>query len=607
MKRIKTVSLLSSITAVAGVAVSLMTPFQASAFADELISPGQDIPPVKITTNSDDFDAKHTIRKNNTPSYALPVYQSNKQWQLMQGVNTDEGTSSVAFNRPFDTSADFSFTTTVNLSSDSSGGEYNTDFVGMVISTVPSANLADEQLIPWTGTGSPDHAGYGSAHVKWQTAFGTQAFDPSENWFPILRPEQFAHRDVVRQTMGTNQNTISGKSIFYTSSWNRNLTRKYNVKYDHSAHKVSYSLVTDGGETIVATNIIPSDIDKVYIGALGAAHGNGHDDVGGVTLSNMSGQYVSTKTKVHFYDEQNKNMDPKGDATIEGIVGENLSVEGNGERNFLAPSFTNYELDGSPADRTITTVENDADNNITVRYKRIPGVLPYEIVDDDLNGKTLSSGTVPGLHVGDSYSEATFAEIKKQIPKFTTFAKIENAAGILEVNKDNNVLNDPVIIHVTDDKKDDQVTFTRTVNYKMQPGIDNVTPPQKSIETPFKVNRRTDYYLQSINPDYKPTLDSNAKFGQVKTPDFPGYRPDRAVVDFSTEKINDSTPLTGSTDVTYYGILSVYAPTLDFGTVQTGDRVYDGADPKDAEKMDGELAIADTNPDEKSVRWTLNA
>lgn len=85
MKRIKTLSLLSSITAMAGVAVSLITPFETSAFADELISPGQDVPAVTITTNPDDLDTKHTITAQNpVASYGNPVYQSNKQWLLMQ-------------------------------------------------------------------------------------------------------------------------------------------------------------------------------------------------------------------------------------------------------------------------------------------------------------------------------------------------------------------------------------------------------------------------------------------------------------------------------------------------------------------------------------------
>ena len=167
MKRIKTLSLLSSITAMAGVAVSLITPFETSAFADELISPGQDVPAVTITTNPDDFDKKHTITAQNpVASYGNPVYQSNKQWLLMQAKKTDAGTSSVAFNRPFRTDSDFSLTATVNLISDSSVGEYNTDFVGMVISTVPAAELAAKQLIPWNGPGSPDHAGFVSADVK---------------------------------------------------------------------------------------------------------------------------------------------------------------------------------------------------------------------------------------------------------------------------------------------------------------------------------------------------------------------------------------------------------------------------------------------------------
>lgn len=478
----------------------------------------------------------------------------------------------------------------------------------MVISTVPAAELAAKQLIPWNGPGSPDHAGFGSADVKWQTAFGTQAFDSSDNEFPSLThwATNYAHLDVVRQTIGKNQDNINSNSLFYTDKWNRSLNRQYDGKYDHSHHTVTYSVVKDKKEIVVATNTIPSDVDKVYIGAFGAIHGNGDHDVGRVTLNGLSGQYVSTKTKVHFYDKQNNNMDPAGDATIEGIVGENLSVEGNGDRNFLAPSFTGYELDGSPADRTITTVENEADNNITVRYKRIPGVLSYKIVDDDLKGKTLLSGTVPGLHVGDSYSETTMADIKKQILKFTNFAKNENASGTLKVDKDNVVLNDPVIIHVTDDKKDDQVTFTRTVHYKMAPGL-NATVPKESQDTSVDVKRTTDYYLQDTDPTYKPRLDSNAKFGIVKTPDFLGYRPDKDSVDFSDEKIDGTTSLTGSADVTYYGTLSVYAPNIDFGTVQYGDSVYNGAEAKNAESMTDQLAVADTDPEKKSVNWELKA
>lgn len=160
---------------------------------------------------------------------------------------TDAGTSTVAFNRPFRTDSDFSLTATVNLISDSSVGEYNTDFVGMVISTVPAAELAAKQLIPWNGPGSPDHAGFGSADVKWQTAFGTQAFDSSDNEFPSLThwATNYAHLDVVRQTIGKNQDNINSNSLFYTDKWNRSLNRQYDGKYDHSHHTVTYSVVKD--------------------------------------------------------------------------------------------------------------------------------------------------------------------------------------------------------------------------------------------------------------------------------------------------------------------------------------------------------------------------
>lgn len=130
MKRIKTLR----ITALAGIAVSMATPCQISAMAGTPIKPGDDLPAKTITAHPEDFDDKHTKVKSNNQSgwskwlnkysqnYVDPVFKGNKQWLIMQGDDTQKGTSSVAFNRPFKTDADFSVSADVNLSSENSGG-----------------------------------------------------------------------------------------------------------------------------------------------------------------------------------------------------------------------------------------------------------------------------------------------------------------------------------------------------------------------------------------------------------------------------------------------------------------------------------------------------
>lgn len=620
MKRIKTLSTISLATILAGAMIAVSTPFQSASANEGTITPGDTIDLKDNVVSELQFNQNNTILSSK-PYYSFskfvpPVYDTNtRQWQMAQSRDTDSGSSSVAFNRPFDLSQDFHVIAHSNLASDDHV-RFNTDLMGLVITTTKPEKLADTQVIKFK-----QNAGYATDDVKWQVVLGTQA---------DMGSDRNAHSNVVRETKsGVKSNEII--NTFRTSNDYfkpvKDINETYDIRYDHGTGYVTFSVPNQKTTDVLK---VPAGVSRLYIGTLLVNAGVGEDhDYGGMTIDHLEGSYATPSTVVNYI---NKNVpDPNSSdhflgksTTINSVVGENLSVSGNdfGSDGYSwdAPNFHAASLMDLPADRKSRTIvaKEETDNKpnvINVVYDAMVGTLPYQIIDDtDGSSAVNQNGKIP-LKIGSSYSYDTDnISDAIDIPKFTKVVKVTDGTGIVTADANNHVNNSAVIVHVVHDTSKVEQTFTRTIQYQLGPNVVQPTQPGKNIVLPKDFEQTvsgllvTDLYQQaqdqSAGKTYQPYFDKPIQFEKSASPNIEGVQPDINEVPAETIKPGDNQ--SQRVMVTYNGFLGIYTPDFDFGNIVVGDKYFNGIDAKNVEKMKGVLAVSDTDKNKDKANWTLN-
>lgn len=615
MKKIKVLSTISLVTTLLGLGMSLTLPWNASMVCAEdlTIQPGKTVDANPIAPHPDDFNAENSIvdQQPKIGHTNNPTYLPDGTWEMLNANDgAYNGSDSTAFRRSFDTTQPFSVAADATIKSNDNY-HFESDFAGLVVTTAEAKDIASTQDVKFQS-----HGGFAkTGAVRWQTTVGTNPLrrnlEDTIQYPSIIpwRPEikGWLHEDYIHIT---DDDTKIGDNYkdFYTRSDDKNhkpITRHYEISYAAGKDRnITYTVSDDAGLVMSVTKQLPSDIKQVYIGMLGQSQGSSDThDIIRMKLTGISGTYEHTQTTVQFEDKNGHTLGLSA-ATINSIVGEKLSVDGNGQQNWKAPKINNYDLYGSGANRTITTRQNPADNVIHVKYDTVAGDLPYTVVDDDQNGTQISAG-LTSKKIGDAYAYTTNQLGAIVLPEYTEAVSVDNGSGTVKADSQNTVTNDPVVVHVKHKTQVDGQQITRGVIYKMADGI-TLTPPQ-SVSQKLTLNKKLDLYLQSQNPDYKPTYELAKKADVFNTPKLEGYEPDIDVVDPNDEKFGTDSPASSYVTVTYSGLFKLNAPEVDFGTVHYGDRVFDGADAKAAATIKDDLDVVNTNPKNKDAQWHLYA
>ncbi|MBJ7686738.1 mucin-binding protein [Weissella confusa] len=593
MKVIKTNNFIKPLIVLIGVAATLMMPSQMAFAADEMIHPGDHKVSQNTTPDASQFDGVHSITDTaRGTNFAInpfpqPRYDAtNKRWTFIDGEHSISGAGSAAFERPLSLSSNFDIKTTAKMTSDGEKnwvGWYTTDpnekfstgFVGLVLSTSQatdfskSQKIGDYRLGDMWGMGS--HAGYALENVAWQIALGTQA-----------KPDGRGTQDILRQSIA---GAYSPLNVMNRQKGAVDAT--YTAHYDANIRKLS--VTTDKG--LSQTIDVPKELKRLYVGQMATINGNAWGDHDSVTLSDISGTYDTTTTTVRFVDKDGNPL--ADDAKIDSIIGAKISISGSAEENWLAPDIPHATLAGTAADRTITTTEDESKNVITVRYDAVSGKLPVKIVDDTDNANKIPDTSLPVV-IGQTYNYSD-KDLAKVIPANTHIVSLEKNSGTVVADDQNDVTNEPMVIHVAHDTKSEDVTFSRTVHYE---GPASLKVPDDNIQK-TTVTRTTDNYTG------KTTTNKPAAWLDVKTPDIKGYEPDIKKVHWDSIDANPSETL--SQTVTYKGVFKVYAPdTMDFGTITIGDKYYQGKAIKAAKQVHGSLYVAHTATT-ANHKWRLTA
>ena len=424
--------------------------------------------------------------------------------------------------------------------------------------------------------------------MAWQTTFGTQAFGETHYTFLVPGITSMDHKHFVRQTIYGKQTPVTERPFDSTRWKAKPISEEYNVNYDADTRKISY---TDN-KGLTATTDIPKEVPRVYIGILTSVQGNGYYDKSYIGLDDISGTYDTTTTTVRFVDKDGNSL--ADDAKIDSIIGAKISISGSAEENWLAPDIPHATLAGSAADRTITTTEDESKNVITVRYDAVSGKLPVKIFDDTDTANKIPDTSLPVV-LGQTYNYSV-KDLAKVIPANTHIVSLEKNSGTVAADDQNNVTNEPMVIHVAHDTKSEDVTFSRTVHYE---GPASLKVPDDNVQK-TTVTRTTDNYTG------KTTTNKPAAWLDVNTPDIKGYEPDIKKVHWDSIDANPSETL--SQTVTYKGVFKVYAPdAMDFGTITIGDKYYQGKAMKSAKQVHGSLYVAHTDAAMANRNWRLTA
>jgi len=590
MRVIKTNNLIKPLIVLIGVAATLSMSVEMAFADDTTLQPGDHIPAKNVSPDAKTFDDKHSVvRTTPTQSASFPTPTFRKgvgDWQMLNG-EADGGAygfSSAAFERPLRTDRDFSLKTHGYITS-KNNYLYTSDFLGVALSTASAEKLSSAQ----TG-GVKGNAGYATKDVAWQTTFGTQAFGETYygpvNWGWGIN--KMDHYNFVRTTIAGAKDPVK-QTKFSTSNWSaKPIDQQYDVSYDATTRRVTYT----GSDGLTATTDIPKTVSRIYIGLLTSVQGNGYYDKSYLSLNDIKGTYDTTTTTVHFVDKDGNRL--ADDAQIDSIIGAKISVSGNGEENWVAPSIPHATLAGTAADRTITTTEDASKNVITVRYDAVSGKLPVQLVDDTDPNNKLADVTMPVV-IGQDFNYA-ITDLKNLVPVNTHIVHLENNVGTVTADDQNNVTNQPVIIHVAHDTSDEQVTYKRTVHYQ---GLPAAQLPKDNVQS-IQLTRTTDKYTGQVK------LETPTAWQDVKTPDIKGYAPDVTTVHWDT--INQNAAETLDKTVTYKGMFKVFAPDeMDFGTITVGDKYYQGNATKHAKSVHGSLYVAHTDATMANRNWRLTA
>lgn len=620
MKKFKTLSATLLTTTLLGFGVIPFvgaTPVtNADAKPAKQLTVGKDETADDITVNPDDFNPDNATpdsrRASSITPFDKPTYDSSShKWRLAQGKNTDNGSATVAFNRPFDLSKDFNFEAQLELHS-SDDMSFNSDFMGVILTTDNPDHMAKNQVVAFH-----KNAGYANENTKWQSVFGVYADMGGDT----------THQNVVR----TSQNGVQSNQLINQFETGPTWAGWFAKKVINQTYDVHYKHSDDGQPGVITFSVpkqsktvslqLPDHVSHLYIGAVTTNAGNGDLDDGGINFSNFSGSYATTKTDVNYVNE---NVDPGSSnyslgkkSVITSIIGEHLSVSGNdvgaNGQNYIAPHIEHATLNNSAAERanrTIVTKEladdSSTPNIINVKYDAAVENLPYKVVDDTQkdspvikNGMAVKSktGNDQNYAYGDSYDYDTTNVIDHvELPKGVDVKSLENPSGTINDN------NTPIIIHVEHHMDYPTLNFTRKVHYVFDDGLTGTPAAPADAIDPYQVKETIDEYLKNNDASYKPTFDLK-NFKDIKSPEVEGYVPNQASVNYSQETIDEKTQLFESTTVKYGGTLQLYAPAIDFGTVHYGDRVFDGAAQQGAANLKGDLDIANTDPAKKDVKW----
>ena len=587
MKVIKTNNFIKPLIVLIGVAATLTMPSQ-MAFADETLQPGSHMPAKDVSPDPKTFDDEHSVVRTTPtqgPSFPTPAYRKGVgDWQTLNG-QADGGAygfSSAAFQRPLRTDHSFSLKSHGYITS-ANNYLYTSDFLGIGLSTASADKLSSAQ-----SGGVKGKAGYANPDVAWQTTFGTQAFGETHYTFLVPGITSMDHKNFVRQTIYGKQTPVTERPFDSTRWKAKPISEEYNVNYDADTRKISY---TDN-KGLTATTDIPKEVPRVYIGILTSVQGNGYYDKSYIGLDDISGTYDTTTTTVRFVDKDGNSL--ADDAKIDSIIGAKISISGSAEENWLAPDIPHATLAGSAADRTITTTEDESKNVITVRYDAVSGKLPVKIFDDTDTANKIPDTSLPVV-IGQTYNYSV-KDLAKVIPANTHIVSLEKNSGTVAADDQNNVTNEPMVIHVAHDTKSEDVTFSRTVHYE---GPASLKVPDDNVQK-TTVTRTTDNYTG------KTTTNKPAAWLDVKTPDIKGYEPDIKKVHWDSIDANPSETL--SQTVTYKGVFKVYAPdAMDFGTITIGDKYYQGKATKSAKQVHGSLYVAHTDAAMANRNWRLTA
>lgn len=594
MRVIKTNNLIKPLIVLIGVAATLSMSVEMAFADDKTLQPGSHITADNTTPDASQFDGGHSITNTAKGTnfginpFPKPYYSAkDKRWTFINAESSISGAGSAAFERPLSLKSNFDIETTAKMTSDGEKNwwgmtttwpneKFSTGFVGLVLSTAKASEFSQSQKIGdykmgdmW-GMGS--RAGYALENVAWQLALGTQARDDNRGT-----------QDILRQS-------VSGATTPLGDVRRENgaVNSTYTAHYDAQLRQLS--VTTDKG--LSKTVAVPKGIDRLYVGQIATINGNTFGDRVSVALSEISGTYDTTTTTVHFVDKDGNRL--ADDAQIDSIIGAKISVSGNGEENWVAPSIPHATLAGTAADRTITTTEDTSKNVITVRYDAVSGKLPVQLVDDTDPNNKLADATMPVV-IGQDFNYA-ITDLKNLVPANTHIVHLENNVGTVTADDQNNVTNQPVIIHVAHDTSDEQVTYKRTVHYQ---GLPAAQLPKDNVQS-IQLTRTTDKYTGQVK------LETPAAWQDVKTPEVKGYTPDVTTVHW--DSIDQNAAETLDKTVTYKGMFKVFAPDeIDFGTITVGDKYYQGNATKHAKSVHGSLYVAHTDATMANRNWRLTA
>lgn len=539
--------------------------------ADETLIPGKNHS-AGLDTNP--FDNPLSFISQSTDALSKIRYEKNTQGVQRLENTLDAGPlqkGAWVYKNTLSTSDDFSF----------SGDLYQHYFDFLIRNIFNGFTLTDSN--PSDFLDAHDiKTGFGNDRSTWQASMGFSKVSlntQKEDKFLITMNGTL--KENLYEELLAPPNMKDETSLFDLTT--RINVAKIKVQYTANDRQLTVNIDSAKGPNIQST-AIPSNVKELTLGYINIGNTNRDIRVSGIENINaniLPNKERLVKTSVLYKNTRGEQLGLK--STILSYTGEKISIFGNYDSNFIAPSFNGYTVRKDKHE-----IVAKKDGQLVVTYDFNPQEIPVKIIDeDDLTNKLPESKFKVMPYVVYNMSDDV---AKTYIPKNYDFIEVKKREGVIQVgtNGEISVKVIPIEIHVKHSLRTDKKTYVRNIKFVPAPSVVGNFPAT------IKQTCHQDVLVDLITNKIVKRM-GDLSFPGVNVPEVSGYEP--GVLKVPEAKIDDSTQATSTIEVLYYYLTQLNVPKqLIFRPIMVGSLEYYGIRPTKLEKVDGSLDLIAGNP-----------